>query len=121
MDIFSELEFSQQWIVLGIVTPTKLRELEAKWATGEDRHTEHYRWGAFLDFVDPKLSLDPDFAKALYDLGANDPDTTMGGSMMAHILRRGDCPRDLLESAAKSERRFLRKIANERLVTDVGR
>jgi hypothetical protein len=121
MDVFNELEFSQEWIVLGIITPTKLKELEAKWATGEDPNTEHYRWGAFLDFVDSTQSLDADTAKALYNLGANDPDTTMGGSMMAHILRRKDCPKDLLESAAKSDERFLRKIANERLVADVGR
>jgi hypothetical protein len=115
MEIFDELEFSQEWIVLGIITPAKLQELEAKWATGEDSNTEHYRWGAFLDFVDSKESLDEDTARALFNLGANDPDTTMGGAMMAHILRQEDCPKDLLETAAKSDERFLRKIANKRL------
>jgi hypothetical protein len=39
----------------------------------------------------------------------------MGGSIMAHILRRQDCPEDLLRVAANSEKQFLQKIANERL------
>jgi hypothetical protein len=121
MNIFNELEFNEEWIVLGIITPAKLKVLEAKWTTGEDPNTEHYRWGAFLEFVDSRQFLDADTARALYKLGANDPDTTMGGAMMAHILRRQDCPKDLLESAAKCEESFLRKIANKRLATDVGR
>ena len=115
MDIFQTLQFSQQWIDLGIITPEKLKQIEAKWVTGEDTNTEHYRWGAFLDFIKSKEILDEDTAKALYDFGANDPDIAMGGSIMAEILWRKDCPRNLLESAVNSERKFLRKIANERL------
>lgn len=115
MDIFRELEFSQDWIELGIITPTKLKQLEAEWVTGEDTNPEHYRWRAFLDFMASKVSLDENTARALYNLGANDPDVAMGGSIMANVLRRKDCPKDLLESAAKSEEKFLWKIANERL------
>jgi hypothetical protein len=117
MDIFHILEFSQAWIDLGIITPAKLEQLEAAWTTGEDENTEHYRWGAFLDFIKLKESLDEKTAKALYDLGANDPDIAMGGSIMANILHRKDCPRDLLEKAAKSEKKFLQKIASKKLAT----
>lgn len=116
MDIFRTLEFSQAWIDLEIITPAKLKQLEAAWATGEDTNTEHYRWGAFLDFIKLKASLDEQTAKALYDLGENDPDSAMGGSMMVHILKRKDCPRDLLERGAKSEKKFLQKVANEKLI-----
>ena len=115
MDIFRELEFSQEWVALGIITPAKLKQFEAEWAIGEDRNTEHYRWRAFRDFIEVKESLDDNTAMALYNLGANDPDGAMGGSIMANVLRRKDCPKDLLELAAKSEEQFLRKIANERL------
>lgn len=118
MDIFKQLEFSQEWVDLGIITPAKLDQLEAEWATGEDKNTEHYRWSAFLDFVKSKELLDEETAKALYSLGANDPDGAMGGSIMAHILRREDCPKDLLELAATSEEMFLRKIANEKLAAE---
>ena len=115
MDIFRELEFSQEWIDLGIITPAKLKQLESEWATGEDTNPEHYRWRAFLDFIESKVVLDENSARALYNLGANDRDGAMGGSIMANILRRKDCPKDLLELAAKSEEKFLRKMADERL------
>ena len=115
MDILSKFEFSQEWFDLGIITPAKLEQLKAEWDTGEDTNTEHYRWRAFLDFMQSKPSLDAETARALYHLGSKDPEVNMGGSMMAHVLRREDCPKDLLEIAAKSEEKFLRKIANERL------
>jgi hypothetical protein len=115
MDIFRELEFSQEWIDLGIITPAKLKQFEVEWATGEDTNTEHYRWRAFLDFIEHIKSLDENTARALYNLGANDPDGAVGGSIMANILRRKDCPKDLLELASKSEEKFLRKLANERM------
>jgi hypothetical protein len=118
MDIFRELEFSQGWIELGIITPAKLKQFEAEWSTGEDMNTEHYRWHAFLDFIEAKESLDADTARVLYSLDANDPDVVMGDSIMANILRRKDCPKDLLEMAAKSEEKFLRKIADEKLATE---
>jgi hypothetical protein len=115
MDLFHTLKFNQAWIDLGIITPASLEQLEAAWATGEDQNTEHYRWGAFLDFIKSKESVDEKTAKALYDLGANDPDIAMGGSIMANILHRKDCPRDLLEQAAKSDKKFLQKIASKKL------
>ena len=115
MDIFRELEFTQEWIDLGIITPAKLKQIETEWAISKDKNPEHYRWRAFLDFIESKESMDERTAKRLYNLGANDPDGAMGGSIMATILRRKDCPKDLFESASKSEEKFLRKIANERL------
>ncbi len=118
LDIFRTLEFSQEWIDLEIITPAKLREFEVIRTSGGNTNTEHYRWRAFLDFVESKKLLDEHTVKALYNLGANDPDTTMGGSIMAHILRRNDCPKDLLESAAKSDEKFLRKLANKRLAVE---
>ena len=115
MDIFRELEFSQEWIELGITSQARLVQLEAEWLASDDRNSEHYRWRAFLDFMQLQVSLDPLVAKRLYDLGANDPDDAMGGSMMAHVLRRTDCPKELLQAAAVSDEKFLRKIASERL------
>ena len=115
MDIFRELEFNQEWIDLGIITLANLSEIEAQWTTSSDRNTEHYRWRAFLDFIQSKASLDELTARRLYNLGASDPDNAMGGSIMAYILRRKDCPEDLLYAAAESEEKFLQKIANERL------
>ena len=88
MTLFRDLEFSQEWIDLGIITPAKLSHIEAEWAASDDRNTEHYRWRAFLDFIKSKGSLDAVTARRLYNLGASDPDSAMGGSIMADILRR---------------------------------
>jgi len=115
MDIFRELEFSQEWIDLGIVSQATLKQIEAEWLTSDDRSPEHYRWRAFLRFMQLQISLDPIVARRLYQLGARDSDASMGGSMMAHVLRRKDCPEDLLRDAAVSDEKFLRKIALERL------
>jgi hypothetical protein len=115
MDIFQTLKFNQNWIELGIITPERLNQLEAEWSQGEDTNTEHYRWRAFCDFIESKSLLDEKTARALYALGANDPDAGMGGSIMAKILQRKDCPKDLLQEAADSDQKFLRKIALERL------
>ena len=120
MDIFRELEFSQEWIDLGIIAETKLSQIEAEWLDSDDRNPEHYRWRAFLDFSQSQASLDPITAKRLCDLGAKDPDSAMGGSIMAHVLRRKDCPEDLLHVAAQSDEKFLQKIAKERLAKVVG-
>jgi hypothetical protein len=119
MSIFQTLGFSQEWVDAGVVTPESLRRLEAEWVKGEDRHAEHYRWRAFWEFIEAQESLSESTARALYDIGANDPDSAMGGSIMADIVRRKDCPRDLLERAANSDRKFLRKLARERMAAQV--
>jgi hypothetical protein len=115
MKIFRTLRFSQAWIELGIITSAKLEQFEALWVTGEDTNTEHYRWKAFLDFIKLQTSLDEKTAIALYELGENDPDIAMGGSIMGHILQRKDCPKSLLERGTQSENKFLQKTANEKL------
>jgi hypothetical protein len=115
MEIFYTLKFSQGWIDLGIITPSKLKQLETEWVKGEDTNTEHYRWRVFLEFIKMQTSLDKKTAIALYELGENDPDISMGSSIMAHILQRQDCPRSLINRGVQSENKFLQKIANNKL------
>jgi hypothetical protein len=115
MDIFRELEFTQEWVDFGIITPQKLCELEGEWNSSDDRNAEHYRWRAFLDFSQSRAFLGEELLRRLYQLGATDVDTTMGGSIMAHVLRRHDCPEDLLRRASESDEMFLRKIAQQAL------
>src|SRR5215510_2473347 len=115
MDIFSTLEFTQEWIDLGIITPAMLTELESEWRSSDDRNPEHYRWRAFLNFVRSNPSPGDDVLRRLYRLGATDADSATGGSIMADILRRNDCPEDLWRQAIESGRSFLRKIAEQKL------
>jgi hypothetical protein len=115
MDTFRKLQFTQEWIDLGIITPEKLNELEHEWQSSDDRNIEHYRWRAFLDFIQSNSSLDENVLRCLYRLGANEADSTMGGSIMAEVLRRQDCPEDLWRQATESGESFLRKIGEQKL------
>jgi hypothetical protein len=71
----------------------------------------------FLLLIKSKSLLNEETANALYELGKNDPDVIMGSSMMAHVLRHKNCPKSLLQRGAKSEKRFLQKIADQKLTT----
>ena len=115
MDIFRRLEFTQEWIDLGIITSEKLDELESEWRSSDDRNTEHYRWRVFRDFAQSNSTFRDDVLRRLYRLGANDADPVMGGSIMADILRRNDCPEDLWRQAIESGENFLRKIAERKI------
>jgi hypothetical protein len=105
------LGFTQQWIDLGIVTPESIAWDTTQINEGEDPHYEHYRWRAFARFIKDQARLDPDLAIGLCRLGESDPDVSMGGSMMAQIVRHPECPDSLLRLAADSDQDHLRKIA----------
>jgi hypothetical protein len=115
MDMLRVLKLNQKWLDLGIVTPDKLNQLEREWIASQDKNAEHYRWRAFLDFIEANEFLEEGMLKAIYDLGRNDPDISMGSSIMAKILHRKDCPQDLLENAATAGEPFLRRIAEKQL------
>lgn len=135
-DFFIKSNFSKTWVNLRIITPEVLEELKKihqaemeelrqeyeKDGTPEEYSwrfycfdDEHYRWGAFTRFLERNKNLPPETIKALYELGNNDPDDMMGGSMMQKILYRQDCPLELLEIASQSDRNFLVKSANKEI------
>jgi hypothetical protein len=89
--------------------------MQAQWDLGEDRHSEHYRYRAFMQFLAKHRPLNPDLAAALFELGDFDADHTMGGSMMAHIIRLPEWPEPLIRAASASPRTHLVKLANKRL------
>ena len=113
-EVIKRLQFSDRWLDLGVVTESQLEQFGKALAAGDDTNPEHYRWRAFTQFIASQQTLDDETAKALYKLGESDPDFTMGGSMMAVILQREDCPSDLLEAALFSARAHLRKMAETR-------
>jgi hypothetical protein len=114
MPLEGDLGFTEQWFSLGIVTPEQLAAMRSEVATGRDPHTEHYRWRAFLAFADGIRQLDDELAISLYALGESDPDIHMGGSIMAYVLQRPECPETLVEKASLSDRSHLVKLAVRR-------
>jgi hypothetical protein len=112
-DIFNKLQFSKEWLKLGIITHELLLKLEKDYEASDDKYPEHYRWRAFKGFIEANTVLPPEIIKALYQLGNSDPDKTMGGSMMKAVIERQDCPLELLKTASESEESFLSKVANK--------
>lgn len=108
--------FTPAWFALGIVDDTVLSRLRAEWDRGEDDNPEHYRYRVFREFLATRGPLAPELAAALFALGAVDPDRSMGGSMMADIVRRHECPPEVLDAAVASGRKHLVRIV-ERLRT----
>ena len=112
------LDYTPDWIALGIVTAADIYRDEQGCATGDDPFPAHYRWRAFSRFIAAQPSLASSLAHQLYALGAADADHAMGGSIMAEVLRHRDCPHDLLHSALDSDRAHLHRIADQRLKND---
>lgn len=110
----AQLGFTPAWFAAGVVDEVILERIKVAWDESDDRNTEHYRWGAFCDFLNRHETLSPDLANQLYDLGNSDPDASMGGCMMTRVLGMSGCPRSLIEAARESERHNVAKIA-ERL------
>jgi hypothetical protein len=136
-EFFKKSKFTKDWIDLKIITPEALEELKAihneemeeikqkyeKDGTLEEYSwrfscfdDEHQRWRAFVKFLEINKELSSEIFKQLYELGNNDPDEMMGGSMMKELLDRKDCPLDLLNYALESDRVFLVKTANRAIL-----
>ena len=115
VDFAEQLGFTQRWRDLGIIDDVILAELQTVWDAGEDRHSEHYRYRVFCQFLEKHRPLNPELAIALFELGDSDPDHAMGGSIMARIIRLPERPAALVKTAMHSDREHLVKLANKRL------
>ena len=110
----SPFGFTPAWFALGVITDAQLMPLRAEWARGEDQNPEHYRWRAFLGFLDTERPLTPSVASALYHLGAVDADRAMGEAMMRRIVELTECPLDVLAVAGSSGIRHLVRAVERR-------
>lgn len=106
--------FTRAWFALGVVTEERLVSLRAEWARREDQNPEHYRWRAFVRFLDEHRPLTAVVARALYELGAADLDRPMGEAMMHRIAELPECPPDVLTAAASSGLRHLVRVVERR-------
>jgi hypothetical protein len=104
------LGFTDAWLTLGLVTDESLQQSGAFYETGIDRSTEHYRYGAFRQYLKAHRPLAPSMAEALYALGATDIDGMMGGAMMADIVALPECPDSVTDMALNSGREHLLRL-----------
>jgi len=108
------LGFTPAWFALGVVDETVLALHRAEWDRGEDHNPEHYRYGAFRSFLAARRPLPPELAAGLFELGAADPDGSMGGAIMADIACLPECPPAVLDAAWASGRKHLVRIVERR-------
>jgi hypothetical protein len=113
-DFGALLGFTPAWYALGIVDEEFLARARVRWDKGEDDNTEHYRYGAFREFLAAHRPLSSQLAVALYELGAADADQGMGEAMMVDIVFQPGCPEVVLAAAAASGRRSLVRAAERR-------
>jgi hypothetical protein len=111
------LQYSDDWIRLGIITLTEEAKLWQEYCRGEDTRPEHYRWGAFTRYLSRHNDLPETILLELYRLGEIDPDYGMGGAMMDEILCRPECPTALLKLTLESDRKHLVRTANRILTS----
>ncbi|MEH2235304.1 hypothetical protein [Nostoc sp.] len=90
---FVILQFSKEWIDVGIITIENFASIKKEYIKGEYQRTEHYRWGAFRAFLEANDFIPQEKFYILYKLGKNDPDYSMGRAMIFEIIKRLDCPK----------------------------
>ena len=111
--IFQEIRFTQRWIELGIIDTEKFAKIKQKYLKGEDTSTEHYRWWAFDDFLQKNKVISEKVFYQIYDLGKTDPDYAMGRAMRFDVIKRSDCPIELIDLATKDKDKALSKRASK--------
>lgn len=94
------LKFTQRWFDLGIVDEAWIAQAIHEYRESDDQGDEHYRYGAFRRFLSQHPQLTPEQCEGIFELGAADPDWTMGQSIMLDMLERQECPESLRQRAA---------------------
>jgi hypothetical protein len=99
-EIREHLKFGPRWFALGIIDEECLALTIRSFRASDDDGDEHWRYGAFKWFLSQHPHLTPEQCEGLFELGAEDPDWTMGQSIMLDVLKRPDCPASLRQRAA---------------------
>ncbi|WP_406693641.1 hypothetical protein V5E97_21660 [Singulisphaera sp. Ch08] len=116
------LGFTDRWLTLGVVTRERVEALDWEFESSSDKNSEHYRYGAFRDYLAAHRPLPPAVAEALYSLGEEDLDRGMGGAMMSDIVWLPECPPTVRDRAlASGERSLVTAVHRAVLITELDR
>jgi hypothetical protein len=114
------LQFSDQWLRLGLLTEDELCALGREYEMSDDKNTEHYRYRVFRNHLASLRPLSPAMADALYELGKEDPEPGMGAAMMREIVGLKECPGDVLEKAMSSgENHLVKAVRGKKLLAEL--
>ena len=87
-EIVQHLKFTEPWYRLGIIDAATMRDTILNFRMYDDSGDEHWRYGAFVHFMRRHAKLTEEQCAALFELGACDPDSAMGQSIMLEVLDR---------------------------------
>jgi hypothetical protein len=114
------LEFSDEWLRLGILTENELIILGQEYEISDDKHTEHHRYGFFRKYLISHRPLSSTTAENLYDLGRTDPDPGMGHAMMEDIVSLPECPEAVHEKAlASGDTYIVKAVVRNKLLKEL--
>jgi hypothetical protein len=115
--MFRILGFTNRWVILNLLNKNVLDSLEHQYNSDTDRHTEHFRWKVFKDYLNHKEKLTGELFEELFKLANDETDVGMGESMMVELILRDDCPFELLKKSLKSNKKSLSKVAGKILLS----
>ena len=81
------LGYSPDWFKYGIMDEKKLEMQLKEFENSDDENTEHYRYAAFLNWLQNKDSLSLQEIKNYIELAINDEIETMGGSAIKELFK----------------------------------
>jgi hypothetical protein len=116
------LGYSGKWVEYGFLTPDLLTRQVARFHTGEDRNTEHYRYWAFRELREKPAVTEVEFERYV-ELAESDPDSLMGRAALIDLIdHRGvtDEQRETLLSHPRVQE-LPRLVKRERLLAELRR
>lgn len=79
------LGYSAKWVEYGFLSPEVLLAQVARFHTGEDQNTEHYRYATFRQFQRRAAFSDRELEQYV-ELATEDPDPAMGRAALIDLL-----------------------------------
>lgn len=80
------LGYHQNWLDFGILTPEILTLQIANFHNGDDKNTEHFRYGCFMDFIRRNEQFSDVQIEHFITLAQQDDDNLMAGSALKMLF-----------------------------------
>jgi hypothetical protein len=103
--------FPPAWFAAGVVDDASAADFARLAAAAPDQPARYWRWAAFRDWAEEREPLTAEQCRAAYELGEAEPDANLGTAMMCHALLQRNCPPDVRDAAARSDRLAVQRAA----------
>jgi hypothetical protein len=91
------LHYTALWLHTGILTEDVLTDQVVLFNTGEDLNTEHYRYKAFMNYIDKQSQLDNAALDNIIEILKTDGDKAMASAAAIDLLKKNYLKNDQFE------------------------